>query len=491
MAACLLSISAAQASTELSAEAAFSRELGLFVDQLRATPHAPPGFVVVAFHEGETVFERAYGTRNDRTGAPMTLDTPIYNASLTKAYTGLLAALLHEDGKLPADTAITSVWPGLTLPVPVDPDQVTAAKLLSHSSGIFDPGLQFRFNVTGQVSPAAIPKHLATHAEARPGFQYTNFGPFLYSAMVEARTGLTWHQAMKRRVLDPLGLAATYTQLEGRPAAEAARCHVVRGGKLSPVPSKPNAVLNAAGGMYASARDTARFLKLFTTDGRSARGRISPGAIRHSWQQQSVQDRSIAGLKRDGHGLGWDLGPYDGHRYVSRSGSYYGCGSYALWLPEERFGVAVLSIGDVAVTTMNVMILMQAVDLWTEHPEASRRARERVASFHKLAATEAQKHQSPDPKLTHPAPLDRRTAARSVGAYDNARLGQAVIALDGDKLVLRAGVLEGELVPVTRNEFLFVDSASLEASPFTLIGDGAQGYEAFIMFGDDRYDRVR
>jgi CubicO group peptidase (beta-lactamase class C family) len=42
----------------------FARNLSAFIDQLRAAQQVPPGFVVVAVHGGDTVFEQAYGARN-------------------------------------------------------------------------------------------------------------------------------------------------------------------------------------------------------------------------------------------------------------------------------------------------------------------------------------------------------------------------------------------------------------------------------------------
>lgn len=59
--------------------ATFAGDMARFIEALRAAPSAPPGPAVVVVHQGRTVFERAYGTRDNRSGARLTLDTPMYN----------------------------------------------------------------------------------------------------------------------------------------------------------------------------------------------------------------------------------------------------------------------------------------------------------------------------------------------------------------------------------------------------------------------------
>lgn len=178
---------------------AFGREFGAFLDRLLEPPYAPPGVVVVAFDDRQILFERAFGVRDVRTGAPLTLDTPIYNASLTKSYTGVLAAQLDADGILPISARLTDTWPRITLQPPLDPAKVTMGALLSHSSGIYDEALEFQSNNTGEVDRKAIADHLSRYATPAPPFQYSNFGPFLYSTIAAEKSGESWHQGIRQR----------------------------------------------------------------------------------------------------------------------------------------------------------------------------------------------------------------------------------------------------------------------------------------------------
>lgn len=354
---------------------AYAAALGEFVERLRATPNAPPGTVVVVTLRGRTLFARASGYRNLATRAPMTLDTPVYNGSVTKSYTGLLAAMLDGDGTMPLSTSLADIWPNLRLPGSIDPRGVTAARLLSHSMPFNADGLQYRGYVTGEgLDPPAVAVHLAAHAQPRePVFRYANTGPVIWGTMMQVRTGVPWRDMLRSRILAPLGMTRTSASAGDFPRDQLALCHARWAGAWQPTPPKPDMLMSAAGGMFASGRDTARFVQLFATDGASARGRIPARTLRRTWARESANRQEFLGMQRDGYGLGWDLGTILGQPMVSRGGTFTGCRSVILFLPESGLGVVVLTNGDTAGHAHNEAILAQAVDLWTGPPGAAER----------------------------------------------------------------------------------------------------------------------
>ncbi len=62
-----------------------------------------PGIVAVAVTDKGTLYEGAFGTREIGKNAPMTLDTVVWIASMTKAITATAAMQLVEQGKLSLD----------------------------------------------------------------------------------------------------------------------------------------------------------------------------------------------------------------------------------------------------------------------------------------------------------------------------------------------------------------------------------------------------
>jgi CubicO group peptidase (beta-lactamase class C family) len=470
--------------------AAYAKALGGYVQRLRATPAAPPGTVVIVTHGRRTLFARAYGMRDLRTGKPMTLDTPVYNASVTKAYTGLLAAMLDAEGKLRLDETIVDAWPGLSLPKGVDGRAVTIGRLLSHSAPINADGLVWRSVVTGEgVASADVPAHLSAYAAPREAkFEYSNSGPFLWSAMAEARTGMPWRDLLKRRILAPLAMRRSSARTEDFAPGEIATCHARAAGAWLPTPPKPTALMNAAGGMFTSGRDSARFVQLFATDGASERRRIAPALLRRTWQRQSVQDRDFNGMKRDGYGLGWDLGTFVGQRFVSRSGGYAGCRAMVLFLPQSGLGITVLTNGDTAANTHNVAIVAQAIDLWHGGAGAAARGEARIADYRRVAQAEVARVDQGHERLAEVRPLDPAWSA-AAGRYRNGRLGSAEIRQSGGELGLSFGVSRGKLMWLGGDEFL----ATIEPDPapeLLRFERGPDGRPAAFVMDGDRFERV-
>src|SRR5262245_29491250 len=70
-----------------------------------------PGVVVAATTDKGTLYEKAFGVRELGKPAPMTLDTVVWIASMTKAITATAAMQLVEKGKLSLDQPAREVVP--------------------------------------------------------------------------------------------------------------------------------------------------------------------------------------------------------------------------------------------------------------------------------------------------------------------------------------------------------------------------------------------
>ena len=90
-----------------------------------------PGIVAAAVTDKGTLYEGAFGTREIGKNAPMTLDTIVWIASMTKAITATAAMQLVEKGKLSLDQPASSVVPELAQAKVLegwDGDKPTAAR---------------------------------------------------------------------------------------------------------------------------------------------------------------------------------------------------------------------------------------------------------------------------------------------------------------------------------------------------------------------------
>ena len=72
-----------------------------------------PGVVAMATNGADTIYQGAFGQRVLGQDAPMTLDTVVWIASMTKALTGAAAMQLVERGKLELDAPASRILPEL------------------------------------------------------------------------------------------------------------------------------------------------------------------------------------------------------------------------------------------------------------------------------------------------------------------------------------------------------------------------------------------
>jgi methyl acetate hydrolase len=72
-----------------------------------------PGVATAAVTSDAVIVQAAFGIRDLATGAPMTTDTVIWIASMTKAVTGACAMQLVERGKLSLDADVAPLLPEL------------------------------------------------------------------------------------------------------------------------------------------------------------------------------------------------------------------------------------------------------------------------------------------------------------------------------------------------------------------------------------------
>src|SRR5207237_6622135 len=112
---------------------------------------AMPGIVAAAVNDKGTLYEGAFGTREIGKHAPMTLDTVVWIASMTKAITATAAMQLVERGKLSLEQPASEVVP-----------DIAAARVLEGFDASGKPRLR-------PLKRPITLKHLLTHTA---GFGY-------------------------------------------------------------------------------------------------------------------------------------------------------------------------------------------------------------------------------------------------------------------------------------------------------------------------------
>ena len=181
--------------------------------RLVATRGGPPGVIAVV-QRGPHREVHSFGVANVRTERPMKINDRMRIASAAKAFSGAVALSLVSKGKLALDDTIGEHLPEL----PEAWHEVTLRQLLNHTSGIPDfsqePG--FRDALVASPTKAPPPEKLLSFIKNEgllfePGseYRYSNSDNIVVALMVEAATGKTYEQQLRKQVYKPLGLKKT------------------------------------------------------------------------------------------------------------------------------------------------------------------------------------------------------------------------------------------------------------------------------------------
>lgn len=296
-----------------------------------------PGAAIVIVKGDRVVFAKGYGISNIETGAPVTTDMLFRIGSLTKPFTAATLISLAEEGKIKLDAPVGDYVKGLNAKL----GQVTLHQLLSHTAGIQDGARPFGLHdETGLGTTVRSWKEDVLFTDPGEIFSYSNLGFDVVGVAIEEAGGKPFADQLDERLFKPLGM----TRATFRPTVAMtypfAQGHQVRGdGKPTLVrPFTDNTADWAAGFMFASADDLARFAVAFMNEGRiDGKQALQPALIK----KLSTPYADIPGFNIK-YGYGMRIEDYRGVHIVEHGGAIAGFGAQLRMVPEHRFAIIVL-----------------------------------------------------------------------------------------------------------------------------------------------------
>jgi CubicO group peptidase (beta-lactamase class C family) len=302
-----------------------------------------PGLTVGILHRGH-VETAGYGIASIETKQPVVPETLFQIGSISKIFTTTLVMTLVDEGKINLDLPVVTYVPDLPFADETARTTVTIRHLLTHQGGFYGD----RFDDHG-VGDGALAKAVAAFHDLKqqtaPGelWTYCNAGFDLAGRAVELVLGQPFEQAMRERVLKPLGMERT-TYF----AAEAIR-HAVAVGHTQ-LPDQPQRVAdpwpiprrsNPAGGVSSNVGELLRFAQMHIQDGELDGARVlsaeSARAMR-TLQCQADYPRTW--------GIGWSLREVGGVLLAEHGGATNGFMARLSTAPARGFAVAILTNGD-------------------------------------------------------------------------------------------------------------------------------------------------
>lgn len=455
-----------------------------------------PGMAVALVENGELVHAQGFGRTAVVDGAPVDAHTPFANASTTKAMVAAGVLILVDEGRLSLDDPMVRWLPEVRFADPALTPQVTVRDLLTHRTGL--PSTDFTVFAQGMPLTMQIPLLAAVEPIAAPRSRhiYQNAMYDLAGLVIERASGQPWPEFLTERLWAPIGMHETWSHRGAMPAGRSrARPHDEVRGVLREIDHSflPD-MDNAAGSVWSSVADMARWARFLLAGGVTADGTrlLSEAAIAEMFRPQNLidPDRFFPGAELTdpawtSYGLGWFQQDFEGRKIDYHTGSLNG--AVAMIGLDRDAGRAVIVMANREGAELRHALLWEVMDErpaiarpdWSTEVRALYDARrtKRDAAWQEI---EAGRIADAPPTL----PL-----AAYAGTFESPRSGAVTVAAEGGALTLGTRVRSHRLTPWHADTFLLMhaDWNRGDFARFLLAADGT--IEAVECFGD-RFERV-
>ncbi|HZV07401.1 MAG TPA: serine hydrolase domain-containing protein [Gemmataceae bacterium] len=300
-------------------------------DQVRAKGY--PGLALAIVRDGKVVLAKGYGRRSLASDEPVEPDTPLAIGSVTKQFTCACILLLAEEGKLSIEDRVAKYYPDLTRA-----RDITLYDLMTHTSGYPDY-YPLDFVDRRMRKPCDIDRLLAEYAGGKLDFEpgtrwsYSNTGFLLLGRVIEKVSKEPMRRFLERRILEPLGMKHSMFEPGSEVAGLAQGYTSFALGPAEPSTREAEGWVHAAGGLWASASDLARW-DLALMEGKV----LKPESYRLLSTRRKLQN----GKTKD-YGCGMGVIERDGETILTHSGAVSGFMAFNALVPRTKSAVILLT----------------------------------------------------------------------------------------------------------------------------------------------------
>lgn len=320
------------------------------------------GLSVAVVKDNKLIYIHAFGKSSLEQNRELKTDDIFRIASISKSFTTTAVLTLVEKGNLSLDQDVSSIV-GFPVRNPEYPEvPITIKMLLSHSSSLNDSQGYFSLDF---LNPAVNKDFAKCYNDYMPGtgYQYCNLGFNTLGTIVEKVTGIRYDIYVKKNILEPLKLTASFNvddlinsnfaslytaDTTGKPVftladdAYLSRKAIIDSGKYIIGYSAP--LFSPTGGMKISAPDLARYMKMHMNYGID----LSTGTRIIKEESSKLMQTPVIATDEEGSyclGLTRSTTLIPGETMIGHTGSAYGLFSAMYFEPEKKFGIVMMTNG--------------------------------------------------------------------------------------------------------------------------------------------------
>ncbi len=311
-----------------------------------------PGLAIAVVKDDRVEFAKGYGVRQLGTSDLVTENTLFANASTTKAFVTMAAAMLVDENRLDWDDPVIKHLPTFRVGDGNATEDLTVRHLFSHRTGFGDPSYLW-YGIPNQLDTMlGRLRHTRRASGWTTGYAYNNVTFSAGGAVIAKLAKKSWQDVVRENILTPLGMHRTVTNTDqAEEDNDIATPHYILDDSVQVIERYRTDNIGAAGAMYSSVQEMTNWLRFLLDSGR-VRGEPLIGAdtFGELLEPQVLIDPSAfypTAIRTKpnftAYGLGWFLQDYRGEKVVFHTGSIDGMVAIVGLIPSQRLGVVVFA----------------------------------------------------------------------------------------------------------------------------------------------------
>ena len=416
------------------------KEIEKYIEKAR-TDWGIPGMSVAIVKDGNVYSNRGYGVLKAGEKERVDEHTLFAIASNTKAFISSAIGVLQAEGRLDLKDKVQLYIPEFQLYDSYVSNEATIADLLCHRVGLGTYSgdvIWYKSDFSAREVIGKI-KYVPQKYSFRGGYGYSNLMFITAGEVIKEASGLSWHQFVKERFFQPLGMNRTVTSTNDLEAkGNFASPHKPIGDINQPIEWVNWDNMGAAGGIISSSEDMASWLIFQLNNGIWKNDTILNPSIQNIlWTPHNnyivslKSKKDTPGTNFRGYGLGWGTSDYFGNRLITHGGGYDGMYSQVALVPELGLGIVILTntMKSIATPLRNYIInafIEKDVRDWSA--EALEKQKEQNSMQKTIAAQKIARVPDTTPSFK---------PGEYVGIYNTNMLGPIHILFEGDQLFLK------------------------------------------------------
>lgn len=293
-----------------------------------------PGITILVAKDGKVIYKKALGKSNLELNIPIEVNSVFQIGSITKQFTAVSILMLAEQGKLNIEDKIGKYIPEY---IEVGRD-ITIHHLLNHTSGIKNKTPLSEKNYTSRMDRS--PKELITYFKDEPlafkpgeKFKYSNAGYILLGQIIETISKQSYGQFIQENIFDKIEMTSSYYGNMKNIIPNRATGYKIKQGEFINADYMNLSLAYSAGAILSTTEDLLKWQNAL----------LQNTLLKESSIKQAMTPTLLNTGKRIPYGYGFRFSRLGNSPVIAHTGSTKGFTSIALFLPQEKTYITVLT----------------------------------------------------------------------------------------------------------------------------------------------------